>query len=217
MILSSRSLVAASLGFGAVAAVIVACGSSDDSTFKDNNPPAVIFTEAGFGEGGDTQFIALNDPPAGYCGPDAGPDAATPVTIGGTIDCPDDKNLPNCGCSTPGATAACWTGYRKNRDLGQCKDGTTTCKVVSETSNVWGPCEGEVLPSPDAGGADGCNCFSVGLWNIANTAPCIWTPDNTTYYAYSTVGPNAGGCTTADHQPSGRRGDSALVDGHAED
>lgn len=204
MILSSRSLVAAFMACATVGSIasFAACGSSDDSTFKDGDAQASLFNEASFGSDSANYTIVTNDPPAGYCGPDAG-DASTPVAIGGTADCPDDKNLPGCGCATAGQTAACWTGYRKNRGLGQCHDGTTECIATSENGNVWGPCNGEVLPNPDAGaGADGCNCFSVGIWKIANTAPCIW--DDGQYYAYSTIGPNADGCTSANHLPLGQ-------------
>ncbi len=108
------------------------------------------------------------------CAPDGavGVDAAPP---GGTPMCPDDKNLPGCTCPTVGATAACWTGLRAQRGIGVCKDGTTTCVMTGETSQGWGPCVGEVPPTPGATtGAAACKCFSSGQWAIANLSPCFY-------------------------------------------
>ena len=72
------------------------------------------------------------------------------AAVYGSIECPSDKNLQNCPCSPLGATAACWTGTRATRNVGQCKDGTTTCVMQSENGNRWGQCMGEVLPDPSA-------------------------------------------------------------------
>src|SRR5262249_46544804 len=112
-----------------------------------------------------------NDPPPMMCGPDSG---VTPKPPGGTPDCPDDKNREGCPCPKEGQTAACWPGFRKNRSKGDCKDGTTTCKKISETELGWGPCEGYVLPSGTTGKA-ACTCFSGGSWNIANLSPCFFS------------------------------------------
>ncbi len=113
------------------------------------------------------------DPPPMYCGLDGGM-LPPPPPPGGTPDCPDDKNRQGCPCDTPGQSAACWPGLRKNRGLGICKDGTTTC-VQNEVGSVWGACVGYVLPVPGAtGGAEACDCFSAGRWAIDNIVPCFY-------------------------------------------
>lgn len=102
------------------------------------------------------------------------------AAVYGSIECPSDKNLPNCPCTTAGATAACWTGKRAQRGVGQCKDGMTTCIMQGENGLHWGPCVGEVLPDPNAdAGAAACRCFSTGQWAIANVEPCIFFTDST--------------------------------------
>lgn len=180
----SRNLLTSIVICGSVAAFILACGASE-STFPEGEEPPPQFPEAGFPEGGpDPEDIYKNDPPPQWCGPDAG---APPPPPGGTESCPDDKNLPGCGCRTIGEEAACWTGLRKHRNLGICKDGRTKCVARNETENVWGPCEGQVLPNPAATkGAEACSCFSEGEWNIANTAPCLREKGGS-YWAHSTV------------------------------
>jgi hypothetical protein len=123
----------------------------------------------------------LNDPPPMYCAIDGGSFTPPPLP-GGTLQCPDDKNLEGCPCPTLGVTAACWPGLRANRNLGICMDGQTTCTMAGETQPAWGPCVGAVLPDPtQTVGAGACQCFSQGLWAIANTTPCIaYTQDPTT-------------------------------------
>jgi hypothetical protein len=167
-----------------VAAIVLACGSKE-SKFTDGPSSPGTFDDGSFanGEGGSGPDITKNDPFPPWCGPDAG----APPQIGGTEQCPDDKNLPGCGCDEPGKTAPCWTGLRKQRNLGVCKDGTTTCQPKNETLNVWGDCVGEVLPQPDGKGSAACGCFSVGTWSITNESPCIHEPSPGTYYAYSAV------------------------------
>ena len=167
---------------GAVGVLVLACGTQTGSEFGGG----VLGTEADdagagtspsgdFGSAGpdtpDAADIYANDPPAPWCGPGKDPAPAPP---GGTVECPDDKNKPGCSCSELGKTAACWTGLRKNRNLGICKDGQTTCIRRNENSYVWGPCEGQVLPKPGAKkGKDACACFSEGQWKIANLSPCL--------------------------------------------
>ena len=185
MTLSSRNILLSVLSCCSVAAIVIACGS-DESKFGDGTPGPTVFPEAGFGEGGpgSNDDLYAKDPPPPWCGPDAG----VPLPpIGGTEECPDDKNKPGCGCATAGETAPCWTGLRKHRNLGICKDGVAKCIPKNETANVWGECEGQVLPQIDAKGAEACSCFSVGEWKIANTSPCLRTPGGGSYYAYSTV------------------------------
>lgn len=209
MILSSRKIVIGLMAAVGTMSVVMACGSDDESKFKDPNATTPIFQDAGlFSEGGDDPNGELykDDPPPAWCGIDGG----APVPIGGTLECPDDKNKPGCGCETPGKEDDCWTGARKNRNLGECHDGRTICKSIGENRNVWGECVGQRLPQPNSTGADACSCFSLGIWKIANTAPCIWTPDKKTYYAYSTLPPAKEGdgprkCETTDHLESGQK------------
>jgi hypothetical protein len=125
--------------------------------------------------------IYASDPPPTTC--DGG---GMPPPVGGTPDCPSDKNLPGCDCTAEGAgaTAPCWTGLRKNRDHGDCKDGTTTCGAGEQL--VWGPCVGEVLPVAGSTGKAACTCFSTGHWDVANLSPCFYT-DGSTSGAISTI------------------------------
>lgn len=189
----SRSVLSALGTVLAATLVIVACGSSDESKFGDGVDAGTGFGDgAAFGEGGngiDSGDLYANDPLPKWCGPDGG--AAAPPQPGGTEQCPDDKNKPGCGCNVPGQTAACWTGLRANRKLGVCKDGVTTCQQVTETTYAWGPCEGQVLPSPGVTkGKAACKCFSEGQWKINNLSPCFvyfgQTQDATNTYGVAT-------------------------------
>src|SRR5688572_23655589 len=112
----------------------------------------------------DRDAFYIDDPPPMYCALDGGL-LTPPPPPGGTLDCPDDKNREGCPCPAEGMTASCWPGARKNRNLGICKDGMTTCQRRSEVQLGWGPCMGYVLPlSPPGNGANSCECFSHGLW-----------------------------------------------------
>lgn len=159
-----------------VAAVVIACGTDNSSEFPNSNDAGSsgFVPDGAFGSSSgdlpDAADLYANDPPPKWCGPGADP---APTAIGGTLQCPDDKNKPGCGCTTPGEKAKCWTGLRKHRNLGICKDGETTCVQKNENDAVWGPCEGEVLPNPSAKkGKEACGCFSMGQWKIANLSPC---------------------------------------------
>lgn len=154
---------------------------TDSGGFPDRRPPAPN-PDAFFAE----------DPPPAYCGPDGGaPDVVVP---GGTPECPDDKNREGCACSPVGSTAPCWPGLRANRDRGICRDGTTTCLPFDEFTGAWGPCEGAILPVPGVTrGAQACNCFSRGRWEIDNTSPCFVTYSPGGTYAVSTD-PTSGRC-----------------------
>jgi hypothetical protein len=119
------------------------------------------------------------DPPLMYCGLDGGAFVA-PSPPGGTLNCPDDKNLEGCPCPQEGMMAACWPGKRVNRGLGVCMDGMTTCTKATEIATTWGPCMGAVLPTPGAtDGAEACKCFSHGLWDVDNISPCGVGPSDT--------------------------------------
>jgi hypothetical protein len=168
-----------------VVALVVACGSNDDSEFGSSggSSSGKFDPDGSFGtnkpDGGDPY---ANDPPPQWCGPAGQP---VPPKPGGTADCPDDKNKPGCACLNPGETAPCWTGLRADRNLGVCKDGVTTCQQTGETTRAWGECVGQVLPTPGATkGAAACSCFSAGQWKIANLSPCSFT--------YCSIDPGAG-------------------------
>lgn len=185
------STVALALGaLGSITFVIAACGSSSDSTFvdgADSGDPS-FNTDGGLGNlKPDSGDLYANDPPPKYC---VLAGQSTPPKPGGTAECPDDKNKPGCACDKLGEEAACWTGLRVNRKLGQCKDGKTKCIQVNENAKTWGPCEGEVLPTVgETKGKAACKCFSLGQWKLANMSPCFikyGAPSSGTY-AVSTV------------------------------
>ena len=101
---------------------------------------------------------------------------------------------------TTGSTAACWPGLRADRNKGICHDGTTTCIVVDEVEQKWGPCVGYQLPVPGATtGAAACNCFSMGRWDIDNLSPCFVTYQSGQIWAVSTfmTGGGAVSCPTS--------------------
>jgi hypothetical protein len=201
----ARSVLAGLGALASVTFVVAACGSNGGSSFSDD--PDAQGPSLGDGSFGpptaapDSGDPYANDPPPQYCVLDAG--EATPPPVGGTPECPDDKNKPGCGCHTLGETAACWTGLRVNRHNGVCKDGTTTCTKQNELSNVWGPCDGEVLPASGATkGKEACKCFSLGSWKIANLSPCFMTfnGDTANPYPVSTVTDGSG----ANSAPAGQ-------------
>src|SRR5690606_20979581 len=110
MSLSSRNILFSILSCGSVAAIIIACGS-EGSKFQDPGPVIGTFNDGSFnddaGSGGPNLYE--DDPPPQWCGPEG----EEPPPIGGTKECPDDKNLPGCSCKTVGEEAPCWTGLRK--------------------------------------------------------------------------------------------------------
>jgi hypothetical protein len=195
----------------AFAIIIGACGSkSSGNTFNEpdgggrdggSNPPPVgdgsIFTNNGdakFGPELDGGFYSndaffASDPPPCVCPLDGGPmNCNVDGGPGGTPMCPDDKNREGCPCDTVGMMAPCWPGLRANRNLGDCKDGTTTCIMSGEQSKAWGPCVGYVLPTPGATtGAAACKCFSGGEWAISNLGPCFETDGTGATYALSST------------------------------
>jgi hypothetical protein len=149
-------------------------GQQGDSSLQDHSSSSDGFTlDIGISSDGsqfDPDAYWANDPPPAQC-LDGG---LSPVVPGGTPECPDDKNREGCACSTVGATAACWPGFRKNRNRGICKDGQTTCLKQGENQSSWGPCTGYVLPDPTAtSGASACLCFSGGQWKLDNLSPCF--------------------------------------------
>lgn len=189
----------------AIAAAASACSSTDRDGVPQSNANAQA--EAGAPTFGDDvapkdetytpDQIWANDPPPKWCGPAGKPAPAPP---GGTPDCPDDKNKEGCPCKTLGEKASCWPGKRVNRDLGQCKDGTTTCETKGELGKVWGKCQGFELPTPGATkGAQACKCFSQGQWKIDNLVPCFVQGGTGSYATSATC---AGGTPPPNTTPS---------------
>lgn len=192
-----------SISIAAAAFGLSACGASGDKSSGDGTLPGdgkdssvtggdgTSGTDVGFNidakafdtsapDYGADAFWA-DDPPPATCG-DTG---VTPKPPGGTPECPDDKNREGCPCTGEGTTAKCWPGFRKNRNHGSCKDGTTTC-TRHEANLTWGPCTGYVLPSGTTGKA-ACTCFSGGTWKIANLSPCFMGSGSSYSGAVSTL------------------------------
>ncbi len=190
---SNKNLFIATLS---VFGLFAACGTSAQRETDPGSKDASVIPEdedAGFNK---DDFFA-KDPPPKYCGPDAG---AAPAAPGGTPDCPDDKNREGCPCKQDGLKAACWPGYRKNRGLGICQDGATTCLPKGELEHVWGKCEGYVLPTSGVTkGKEACACFSEGQWKIDNLSPCF-VSDGTNTLAVSTD-PKTSQCNPATTYP----------------
>lgn len=58
----------------------------------------------------------------------------------------DLENDGECGCA-PGAVQDCYSDAPETMGVGPCAAGTQTC---NEFGTAWGPCEGEVVPAPEA-------------------------------------------------------------------
>lgn len=191
-------------------ALVFACSSYSDSPsgpIADGGTEGSAPSSSGdMGDSGGTGANSSGDSGAStvegqpkWCGPAD----AQPPPIGGTDACPSDKNLPGCPCAALDAEAACWTGLRKNRQVGVCHDGRTKC-VAGAAGNVWGACSDEKLPDGNpTNDQAACTCFSTVKWKIDNIAPCIWQDANG-YYAYSTwpasnATPGVEGCGLSDH------------------
>ncbi len=56
-----------------------------------------------------------------------------------------DNGLENCECAPIGKTRKCFSGDEKLRGVGECKEGTQTCKP----GHHWGPCVGEGEAQPE--------------------------------------------------------------------
>lgn len=50
----------------------------------------------------------------------------------------------------------------------------TTCNATA-TGDVWGACDGEVLPTTGGSAKAACGCFTTGRWAIQNVQPCFIT------------------------------------------
>ncbi len=154
-------------------------GFDASATGGSGGTPVINVPDSGAQDVAQDAFY-VNDPPPADCS-DGG---AQPPVITGTPQCPSDKNNAGCPCPNVGDTAACWPGYRKNRNQGDCKDGTTTCVLQGENQPVWGPCVGysgiDSQGNPlGTSGSAACGCFSHGLWSITNLSPCFGFTDST--------------------------------------
>jgi hypothetical protein len=194
---------------------------------QTDNPASILMSDAGAmpdagrareaGPALDAFFI--NDPAPPMCGPNGM--TSEPKPVGGTPDCPGDKNREGCACTQPGEKAACWPGQRLNRGKGTCKDGMTTCELSTEFGPSWGPCKGYVLPVEGATqGPDACRCFSNGKWALNNLVPCVYQtaqqvylysshPDATKGFECSPVSMSPPPMPTADWNSSTLSGDCA--------
>ena len=72
---------------------------------------------------------------------------------GSILGCGTTLDQQGCGCNTPGANRACYTGPAGTENKGTCRDGMQTCQMNGEFS-VWGPCGGDIKPAPENCGDD---------------------------------------------------------------
>src|SRR5439155_7408782 len=97
------------------------------------------------GPGGDDDGSAAADDGGGDNGDggmqNGGGDAGNP-------GCANPLDQEGCGCNSPGATRACYTGPAATENKGACRDGTQSCTTSGEFS-VWGPCTGDVKPTTE--------------------------------------------------------------------
>ncbi len=186
-----------------LALLVAACSTDSRSGGNNNNNNNSNSTGKDGGTGSNPDLfvkVVIDDPFPPYCGPD---DSMTPPPQpGGTVDCPDDKNLQGCPCDEIGKEAPCFPGLRANRNLGQCKDGVATCEQSGELAAYWGECKGAVLPDPnETAGAAACKCFSSGYWNVNNLSVC-GSVSGTTYSAWGAA-PPVGNMIDCSIMPSG--------------
>ncbi len=56
-----------------------------------------------------------------------------------------DEGLPKCECAPVGQKRKCYSGDKKTKGVGVCKEGMQTC----QSNHRWGQCLGEVLPGKE--------------------------------------------------------------------
>ncbi len=78
------------------------------------------------------------------------------------FDAPDTIDVFAC---TPGASRACYSGTPETRGVGSCRDGAQTCRPSVGGGATWGPCVGEVVPTPEQ--CDGIDHLCIGRPNPA--------------------------------------------------
>jgi hypothetical protein len=65
------------------------------------------------------------------------------------VDCVNGPNYTGCACSE-GAQKACYTGPASTLGVSPCAPGVQRCQSAQEAQLVYGPCEGETLPTTTA-------------------------------------------------------------------
>jgi hypothetical protein len=90
------------------------------------------------------------------------PSAATAEICTGLDDNCDAWIDEFCPCND-NDTQACWSGTAEQRDVGECRSGTQTCK-----DNDWGVCHGEVRPLAEACDGLDNDCDRPGLRERGN-------------------------------------------------
>jgi hypothetical protein len=160
----------------AVAVLAISCARGGNEQTSDAAPtPSVDSTAVGEtsvpidGDLGDSAitFDVLPDSSMDVGG-DGGECMAMDICGDGIDNNCDGVIDDGCNCQ-PGRVSSCYTGPAATRSKGVCADGTMTC-VGSGEFGKWGPCTGDVKPTPevcDPGGADencngtpneGCEC-----------------------------------------------------------
>ncbi len=95
---------------------------------------------------GGTQLCNAAGDGYGLCVGEVVPQAETCNTAADD-DCDGATNEEGAGCvCPPSSSGACYTGPAGTENVGTCKAGTHTCNAQG---TAWGPCNGEVTPSPD--------------------------------------------------------------------
>ena len=139
-----------------------------DSDDSDNEPHNVHDTE--LPPDADVEFCEDTCVPMEpECLPEMASEYESGLCNGLDDDC-DGKIDEGCFC-TAGQTQPCFMGPRNFRNIGTCKDGVQTCKVVmragrADSYGTWGECVGGISPSADiCDNADNaCNgCVDRGL------------------------------------------------------
>lgn len=105
-------------------------------------------------------------------------------------DCDGAANEEGASCMcVPGETQPCYTGPQGTQGVGVCAGGTSTC---NELGVGWGPCEGEVVPSPeDCSNALDEDCDAAAcaapLWNVLFGGPLADVPKSMAIDAQGSV------------------------------
>ncbi len=119
-------------------------------------------------------------------------------------DCDGKVDNTECSCVV-NSKQACYTGPAGTQGVGACRAGTQTCSVdASGTSTAWGPCVGQVLPSPDTcdlGNDNSCDgranypCTCINGRSTSCGAPPIGARGNCANGTATCAGGNWGACS----------------------